>query len=220
MVAQSRLSAGLALRSLSTRVSSRNFGRNYKIVMKTQAFRRFGRLILCKLSIFAAKLRRYDVFVRDKMKFRLPILDEENEQGSMILTMIVALGVLGILVKVSSAMLSNQLQTTSLLERRDDLEGLRAYVQMGISCPKTLELAVVGSPSAKNIDVVRQSGVALISGVSPFTVVGKYTLSAVIQHGRVKIADPIEIDILYALTKETFSTAKKSLFPAPIVCTP
>ena len=143
-----------------------------------------------------------------------------NESGSSLLSIVVAVGILGIIIKISASMFANQVQVGTALERREQLEGLRATLRMGLDCKKTISMLAATSPANTDIELVRQNGLTLVAGVRPYTKIGKYTLSAVLPRGRVLVDEPVQIDILYALTTADFPNAKKKLFPIPIVCRP
>lgn len=107
-----------------------------------------------------------------------------NERGFSMVSILVALGIMGILGVVFSEMFSNQITMRKKIERFDDLENLRNMIRFGTDCTNTtsgwaatcaanLDIAIKRSGAAPGVDLVARR----VSGVTP-TKIGDFYLTA------------------------------------------
>ena len=98
-----------------------------------------------------------------------------SERGSSLVSVIVGLGIMGIVMTIVSQTTSNNMKALTIVEKRGDLEDLRRYVRL-MDCPKTFPagVACIGGPVA-----IRSSkGTRPLVATGNGTVLGHYTLRA------------------------------------------
>lgn len=102
----------------------------------------------------------------DSSDFRSTEIFSYSEKGSSLVGVMVAIGILGILAVIFSAMMSNTIQVSKMVERKSEQEDLRRYIRIAMSCSKTLASVPVPCPAETLVDIRKIDNTVLIAAAS------------------------------------------------------
>jgi hypothetical protein len=71
------------------------------------------------------------------LKLKIQRWDSNPQCGSSLIAVLVAMGIMGIITAILAQTFRNNLQMTSKVQIRGELEDLRRYIRISISCEKT-----------------------------------------------------------------------------------